>query len=127
MCWLCFTAACWQQACRLLLLLAPPAMPGTLPGRPPLLTCLRIALPRLPRREDLQQYTGPWPQRMFLAMGSREYSGIRQEPGPQWDQLLVSYCTELAGLLESRGLDASRLKWQVSLFILTHFLSASGS
>ncbi len=46
-------------------------------------------------------------------MGSKEYSGIRQEPGPQWDQLLVTYCEELAGLLGSKGLDASRLKWEV--------------
>jgi hypothetical protein len=66
-----------------------------------------------PCREDLPQYSGPWPQRVFLAMGSKEYSGIRQEPGPNWDQLLVDYCEGLAGLLEEKGLDASRLLWEV--------------
>lgn len=27
------------------------------------------------RREDLQQYEGPWPQRVYLAMGSQEFTG----------------------------------------------------
>ncbi|GAB4823020.1 hypothetical protein N2152v2_010066 [Parachlorella kessleri] len=64
-------------------------------------------------REDLPQYRGPWPQRIFLAMGSKEYSGIRQDPGPQWDRLLVGYCEELAELLTAKGLGSDRLQWQV--------------
>ena len=29
-------------------------------------------------REDLQHYEGPWPERVFLAMGDKEYSGTRK-------------------------------------------------
>lgn len=65
-------------------------------------------------REDVEGYEGDWPGRVFLAMGSKEYSGIRPAPGPRWDQLLVSYCEELAGYFASRGLDDARLKWQIS-------------
>ena len=69
--------------------------------------------PTPPCRQDLAQYAGPWPRRTFLAMGSKEYSGIRATPGPQWDDLLVGYCRQLADMLRSKGLDSSRLTWQV--------------
>ena len=35
----------------------------------------RLKLLLLLCREDLQQYEGTWPQRMYLAMGSKEFTG----------------------------------------------------
>lgn len=69
-------------------------------------------------REDLPAYAGPWPQRVFLAMGSREFTGTRpqaaQAGGARWDALLARYCEELAALLGEQGLGPDRLKWEVS-------------
>ncbi len=73
--------------------------------------------PTLPwHREDLAAYKGPWPKRMFLGMGSREYSSTRpKEPAThKWDRLLVSYAVQLTRLLRGSGMDSSRLQWQVS-------------
>lgn len=41
---------------------------------------LRLAACACPTscREDVQQYEGPWPQRLFLAMGSKEFTGEHQ-------------------------------------------------
>ena len=64
-------------------------------------------------REDVEGYEGPWPQRIYLAMGGKEYSGTRPEPGPKWDQLMVSYCGELAAVLQGKGLGEGRLEWEV--------------
>ncbi|EFJ50202.1 hypothetical protein VOLCADRAFT_89088 [Volvox carteri f. nagariensis] len=56
-------------------------------------------------RQDLPSFQGPWPARMFLAMGTKEYSGIRKETlTPEFDSRLVSLTHDLAALLESRGL-----------------------
>ncbi len=84
------------------------------PARPAQLTRLCMAPSTCaPRRQDLAHYSGPWPRRTFLAMGSKEYSGTRATPGPQWDELLVGYCKELAHMLSSKRVDSSRLMWQV--------------
>lgn len=68
-------------------------------------------------KEDVQQYEGPWPQRLFLAMGSKEFTGTRgaeaAATGAQYDRLLVGYCKQLAALLGSRGLGPDRLKWEI--------------
>lgn len=81
----------------------------------------QVALPPCPRRacrEDLASYSGPWPQRLFMAMGSREFTGTRpqaaQAGGARWDALLARYCEELAALLGEQGLGSDRLKWEVS-------------
>lgn len=63
--------------------------------------------------QDIAQYSGEWPQRVFLAMGGQEYSGIRKVKGPQWDALLANYAARLAGMLSGAGLCAERLSWQV--------------
>ncbi|GIL79183.1 hypothetical protein Vretimale_16716 [Volvox reticuliferus] len=55
-------------------------------------------------KHDLPDFIGPWPARVFVAMGSKEYSGIRKVKEPEFDAKLVSYANELAALLESRGL-----------------------
>ena len=68
-------------------------------------------------REEVATHTGPWPDKMFVGMGTREFSGTRPGQPPaeaaKWDALLVSYCRELAEMLAAAGLDGSRLKWQV--------------
>jgi enterochelin esterase-like enzyme len=68
-------------------------------------------------KEDLQQYEGTWPHRMYLAMGSKEFTGTRgpeaAATGAEYDRLLVGYCKQLAALLGSRGLGADRLKWEI--------------
>ncbi|EFJ50203.1 hypothetical protein VOLCADRAFT_104027 [Volvox carteri f. nagariensis] len=55
-------------------------------------------------RQDLPSFQGPWPARMFLAMGTKEYSVIRQFKESEFDSRLVSLTHDLAALLESRGL-----------------------
>ena len=86
-------------------------MPATHPA-----ACLRARC-HAPCREDLQQYSGPWPQHMFVGMGTAEFTGTRgaevARAGAKFDKLLVSYCKELAALLEQQGLDSRRLAWQV--------------
>ncbi|GLC43975.1 hypothetical protein PLESTB_000215900 [Pleodorina starrii] len=54
-------------------------------------------------REEMPAFPGPWPARMFLAMGTQEYSGIRSPPQPTFDSHLVALTHQLAALLESRG------------------------
>lgn len=54
--------------------------------------------------EDVRRHTGPWPERMFLAMGTREYSGTRQEKRPDVDKLLSDYFLDCVHILEKRGL-----------------------
>jgi len=98
-----------------------PTSASTGPPTCPLLPRLLLAC-----REDLPAYAGPWPQRLFLAMGSDEYRGIQpagkdvdkkqEQAARQWDEMLVAYCEELAELLGRQSLDASRLRWQVRVF-----------
>ncbi|GLC43983.1 hypothetical protein PLESTM_001542400 [Pleodorina starrii] len=54
-------------------------------------------------REEMPAFPGPWPARMFLAMGTQEYSGIRTPKQPTFDSHLVALTHRLAALLESRG------------------------
>ncbi|KAG2443225.1 hypothetical protein HYH02_009298 [Chlamydomonas schloesseri] len=63
-------------------------------------------------REDLPAFQGPWPARVFLAMGTQEYSGIRKAKEPEFDTKLVELTHELADALESGGglTKGSRLK-----------------
>lgn len=72
-------------------------------------TLLPLAAPRhaAPPREDLPAHAGPWPQRLFLGVGTAEYAR------PELDALLVDSCRQLAALLERRGLGADRLRLQV--------------
>ncbi|GIL61286.1 hypothetical protein Vafri_15684 [Volvox africanus] len=55
-------------------------------------------------KHDLPDFTGPWPARVFLAMGTKEYSGIRKTKESEFDDKLVSYANEVAALLESKAL-----------------------
>lgn len=72
-----------------------------------------------PCRDDLPAYSGPWPQRVYLAMGSAEYSGTRggeasaASGGARFDTLLVGYCRQLAALLAAQGVGPDRLLWEV--------------
>ncbi|KAG2443453.1 hypothetical protein HXX76_001810 [Chlamydomonas incerta] len=54
-------------------------------------------------REELPAFEGPWPARVFLAMGTEEYSGIRKAKEPEFDAKLVELTHELAEVLETRG------------------------
>eukprot|EP00198_Chlamydomonas_reinhardtii_P004541 XP_001693877.1 predicted protein [Chlamydomonas reinhardtii] len=54
-------------------------------------------------REELPGFQGPWPARVFLAMGTKEYSGIRKTTEPEFDAKLVELTHELAEVLEGRG------------------------
>lgn len=38
---------------------------------------------------DTLAHKGPWPERLFLAMGTKEYSGLRDGEGPEVDTLLA--------------------------------------
>ncbi|GIL61274.1 hypothetical protein Vafri_15689 [Volvox africanus] len=55
-------------------------------------------------KHDLPDFTGPWPARVFLAMGTKEYSGIINSDQSVFDSKLVADTHELAALLERRGL-----------------------
>lgn len=47
-------------------------------------------------KEDVAGYTGDWPQRTFLAMGSQEYTFTRpHDPQPDFDRLLTTYIPEV--------------------------------
>lgn len=61
-------------------------------------------------REDLASYMGDWPERVFVGMGGKEYTGIRPKKneawadggkpeGSQWDELLQGYALALSRLL----------------------------
>ena len=41
--------------------------------------------------EDLRSYSGKWPSKVFLAMGSQEYSGSRVHKEPKFDKWMVEY------------------------------------
>ncbi|KAG2497276.1 hypothetical protein HYH03_004860 [Edaphochlamys debaryana] len=66
-------------------------------------------------REELPVFKGPWPARVFLAMGTKEYTGIHpKDPQPEFDASLVRYTRELAALLEDKGV-AKGTRLQVSI------------
>ena len=59
--------------------------------------------------QDVKAYTGPWPQLVFIGMGGREYSGIRNGTDSQHDQLLIDYAVTLDSTLKDQGLGPDRL------------------
>jgi len=62
--------------------------------------------------EDMRQYSGPWPARLFMAMGTQEYSGTRPKKMPKFDKWMADYAEEGRAILESKGLaDGSRLMY----------------
>jgi enterochelin esterase-like enzyme len=63
--------------------------------------------------ETLRAHAGGLPQRLFLGSGTREYSGTRDHENKEVDDLLLSYHTEAARILEEKGLRDGRLRFQV--------------
>ena len=64
--------------------------------------------------QDLWEHTGPLPERVFLAAGTREYSATRDHERLDVDELLLHYAREAARALEERGgLRDGRLRFQV--------------
>lgn len=41
--------------------------------------------------EDIKAYTGTWPSKVFMAMGTQEFSGTRSKQQPQFDEWMVDY------------------------------------
>ena len=64
--------------------------------------------------ETLREHSGALPERLFLGVGTREYSGTREDnPRHDVDDLLLSYIRDAAGILEGKGIHGSRLRLQV--------------
>ncbi|KAG1672027.1 hypothetical protein FOA52_008903 [Chlamydomonas sp. UWO 241] len=62
-------------------------------------------------KQDVARYSGDWPQRMFIGMGDKEYSGVRQRStdGAKWDALVAGYAPELYLALLDQGVEPHRL------------------
>ena len=61
----------------------------------------------------LAQHSGPLADRLFLGVGTREYSGTRDHERLDVDQLLLDYACSAARILEEKGIRDGRLKFQV--------------
>lgn len=61
--------------------------------------------------QALLAYRGTWPERIYLGMGGREFSGTRGGAGQEHDQHFASYLSQLYAKLTASGLGPSRLAW----------------
>jgi|AntRauMFilla1563_2_1112583.scaffolds.fasta_scaffold87059_1 hypothetical protein len=58
--------------------------------------------------DDIREHKGKWPQRMFLAMGGKEYSGTRNGNRTDVDGLLSGYFKEFVQLMEPKELQTGK-------------------
>ncbi|KAK3236549.1 hypothetical protein CYMTET_53316, partial [Cymbomonas tetramitiformis] len=61
----------------------------------------------------LSEYSGAWPERVFLASGECEFSGTRDRSAPaaqEVDSLLNNYFNQAVIMLRSKGLDEARMR-----------------
>eukprot|EP00798_Chlamydomonas_sp_ICE-L_P017053 gene17053-23348_t len=85
---------------------------ATLCMYPHLLDCALVESPSLWIKEasffkdDIANYKGPLPERIFVAMGDLEYTGIRpaSAANPKADAWLADSCERLGDMLEEKGL-----------------------
>lgn len=63
--------------------------------------------------ELLGQHSGPLPDRLFMGVGTREYSGTRDHERLDVDGLLLDYACSAARILEEKGIRDGRLKFQI--------------
>lgn len=63
--------------------------------------------------QDIANYTGEWPQHVFMAMGGAEFSGVRGGKGKENDAYLTKYAENLGAMLTEQGLGPDRLHWEV--------------
>ena len=62
---------------------------------------------------DLAQHDGLLPDRLFLGVGTKEYSGTRDHERCDLDELLLGYARECGRILEGKGLRDGRMRFQV--------------
>lgn len=68
-------------------------------------------LPALLLLQDVISYRGSWPQRVYLGMGGKEYSGVRSGRGREHDAHFPRYLKTLYAALTEQGLGPDRLAW----------------
>lgn len=68
--------------------------------------CSVVLLP-----QDIQVYRGSWPQRVYVGMGGKEYSGVRSGRGREHDAHFPRYLKSLYAALTEQGLGPDRLAW----------------
>jgi hypothetical protein len=61
--------------------------------------------------QELLAQQGPWPHRIYIGMGGREFSGTRGGSGGSHDALFPDYLTSLCASLTASGLGPDRLAW----------------
>jgi hypothetical protein len=61
--------------------------------------------------QDVTTYCGPWPERVYLGMGGKEYSGVRGGRGREHDAHFPRYLKALYAALTEQGLGPDRLAW----------------
>ena len=61
--------------------------------------------------QDVAAYRGSWPQRVYLGMGGKEYSGVRSGRGREHDAHFPRYLKTLYAALTEQGLGPDRLAW----------------
>jgi hypothetical protein len=61
--------------------------------------------------QDVTSYAGSWPQRVYLGMGGKEYSGVRRGRGREHDAHFPRYLKSLYASLTEQGLGPDRLSW----------------
>jgi hypothetical protein len=62
--------------------------------------------------QEVMDYQGTWPDRVFIGMGGKEFSGTRHGEGTEHDAHFVRYLAALSTTLTHSGLGANRLAWE---------------
>lgn len=76
------------------------------------MTCAPCLQPPPFVAQEVQGYRGPWPDRVYLGMGGREFSGARGGEGAQHDAQFPQYLQALfVSLTQHGGLGPDRLAW----------------
>lgn len=79
---------------------------------PPLALACVVSLCCVPcLLQDIRAYRGPWPQRVYVGMGGKEYSGVRGGRGREHDAYFPRYLKALYAALTEQGLGPDRLAW----------------
>lgn len=74
-------------------------------------TCLAPLCCLLCCLQDIIAYRGSWPQRVYVGMGGKEYSGVRGGRGREHDTHFPRYLKALYAALTEQGLGPDRLAW----------------
>ena len=86
-------------------------------GRPEAVGGLLVESPSLWVAEgrflrEVAAFRGPWPRRLFVGMGSAEFSGTRPPPArPEIDAYMVRGADDLVAALRAAGLGPERLQY----------------